>query len=280
MLLVSMSMPVISQIWCPPGATWTYTFSNSWTTEGYARFMYTGDTVINGLASQRIDGYLEYDYYPYDTTLTFQDGPYYTSVNGGLVSIWDGVAFDTLYDFNAVPGDHWLATMPDGGESWVYSVVTDTGTLVIDGSSLRFLALQNGDTIAERLGQFNGYFLPWVGMIIDAAGGPLRCYSDMDIDHTRWWWDFGCASWMGQNEPVATTTITLSPNPGEDQLTLSGLVGTPEVLIMDATGRVCSRRRAESTTSTIYTAGLPSGSYTVQVREPDGSLQNTRWLKR
>lgn len=278
--VLSLVSGVSAQIWCPPGATWTYTFSNSWTTEGYARFMYTGDTVINGLASQRIDGYLEYDYYPFDTTYAVEDGPYYTSVNEGLVSIWDGVEFDTLYDFNAVPGDHWLATMPDGGESWVYSVVADTGTLVIDGLSLRFLALQNGDTIAERLGQFNSYFLPWTGMIIDAAGGPLRCYADMDIDHTRWWWDFGCASWLGQDEPHAVAAITLSPNPGEDQVTLSGLVGTPEVLVIDATGRVCSRRRAASTTSTIDTAGLPSGAYTVQVREPNGSMRNLHWVKR
>lgn len=279
MLLVSMSMPVISQVWCPPGATWTYTFSNSWTTEGYARFMYTGDTVINGLASQRIEGYLEYFDYPSDTTYTVQDGPYYTSVNGGLVSIWDGTAFDTLYDFNAVPGDHWLATMPDGGESWVYSVVTDTGTLVIDGSSLRFLALQNGDTIAERLGQFNSYFLPWIGMIIDAAGGPLRCYSDMDIYHTRWWWDFGCASWLGLEEPRVVTIITISPNPGDDQFTLSGISGTPEVRIMDGAGRICSRQRLTKTRSTIETGGLPTGTYIVQVRESDGTLKNLRWVK-
>ncbi len=273
-------LPVISQIWCPPGATWTYTFSNSWTTEGYARFTYWGDTLIDGFTSQRIDAYLEYVDYPSDTTYAFQDGPYYTSVSGDLVSIWDGVAFDTLYDFNAAPGDHWQAAMPDGGESWVYSVVADTGTLVIDGLTLRFLALQNGDTIAERLGLFNGYFLPWVGMIIDAAGGPLRCYSDVDIDHTRWWWDFGCASWLGQDEPRAATTIMLSPNPGEDQLTLSGLVGTPEVLIMDATGRVCSRRRAATATATIDTAALPTGAYTVQVRDAEGSTQSLRWVKR
>lgn len=279
MLSVTMALPVISQIWCPPGATWTYTYSNSWTTEGYARFMYTGDTVIDGFTSQRIDSYLEYDYYPFDTTYAFQDGPYYTSVNGDLVSIWDGVAFDTLYDFSAVPGDHWLATMPDGGESWVYSVVADTGTLVIDGLSLRFLALQNGDTIAERLGQFNDYFLPWVGMVQDDAGGPLRCYSDVDINHTRWWWDFGCASWLGQDEPHTSTTISLSPNPGEDHLTINGFSDPSVVRILDATGRLCVQQRSVANSSTIQTVGLPSGAYTVQVVEPDGSMENLRWVK-
>jgi hypothetical protein len=278
-LSVTMALPVISQIWCPAGTTWTYTYSNSWTTEGYARFMYTGDTVIDGFTSQRIDSFLEYDYYPFDTTYAFQDGPYYTSVNGGLVSIWDGVAFDTLYDFSAVPGDHWLAAMPDGGESWVYSVVADTGTLAIDGLSLRFLTLQNGDTIAERLGQFNDYFLPWVGMVQDDAGGPLRCYSDVDLDHTQWWWNFGCASWLGLDAPRVHAGITLSPNPGNERFMIKGLGAASVVRILDAIGRVCIQQRCSTPNSMVSTATLPSGVYTVQAFGPDGSECNARWVK-
>ena len=256
-----------------------YTYSNSWTTEGYARFTYTGDTIIDGFISQRIDSYLEYHYYPFDTTYSFPGGPYYTSVSGGLIRIWDGVAFDTLYDFSAVPGDHWLASMPEGGESWVYSVVADTGTLVIDGLSLRFLALQSGDTIAERLGQLNGYFLPWVGMVVDDAGGPLRCYSDVDLDHIRWWWDFGCASWMGSEEPYILAGITLSPNPGSDRLSIKGLGDATELRIMDATGRIWRQERCVGPNQILSMATLPSGIYTVQALGPDGTERNARWIK-
>ena len=40
--------PGFAQFWCPPGATWTYTHSNCWTHEGFARYSYVGDTLIAG----------------------------------------------------------------------------------------------------------------------------------------------------------------------------------------------------------------------------------------
>lgn len=230
---------VCAQSWCPPGATWTYTYTNWWTIDGVAQFTYEQDTLINGVPAQVLSFHIEGLNMGGPDTLEFP--PVYTTVDGDLVRILTATGFDTLYWFGAVPGDQWGITMPDGSLSFGEVLVTDTGTRVIDGIPLRYL-VTGTDTITERLGAGHAFLLPWVPFILDEPGGPLRCYADAQLDHQAWWWPYACNSWLGTNDPGASPGLlpTISVVDGFLQ------VHTPaacELWIGDVTGRTVQRIR-------------------------------------
>lgn len=264
-----------AQSWCPPGATWTYTFSNGWTNEGYARFTYVADTVIGMDTCQLIDAFGEGWYYPSDTTFHYDLGPVVTKHSDDLVSILTTTGFDTLYWFGAAPGDHWEMTMEDGSTSFGSITITDTGSTVIQGVPLRFL-VAGTDTIAERLGSYYQFMLPWVAFLIDMPGGPLRCYEDADINHHAPWWSFGCDSWLALEELPDQHVADIFPNPGADHFTINLRPGTHIIIIFDATGREVLMDRVNGPNAVVGTTLLPAGIYAVQV---DGD-RPIRWLKR
>lgn len=69
-----------AQSWCPPGATWTYTHSNNWTHEGYARYQYIGDTVIDGNNAQIISMHAAGYDFSMQANFSWDQGPYFTTV--------------------------------------------------------------------------------------------------------------------------------------------------------------------------------------------------------
>ena len=102
---------VKAQIWCPPGTTWHYNkiiFGGN----GYTRVTYAGTVTVNAKVCQQLNGFTEY----YDPTsipsqvTSYTLIPYYTYFSNNVVFLKDAFsnAFDTLYDFNAIPGSKWL----------------------------------------------------------------------------------------------------------------------------------------------------------------------------
>jgi Secretion system C-terminal sorting domain len=263
-----------AQVWCPTGAEWTYTFTDNWTTTGFARFNYAGDTIIGGANCQRIDQYIEAWYYPLDTLLSTQAYPIFTKVDDDLVSILTTTGFDTLYYFGAVPGDHWQVTLEEGGDGYATINVTDTGTQMIDGEMLHYV-VAGQDTMFERLGSLSSFMIPWLQFIIDAAGGPLRCYQDADINYQAPWWTFGCTSWLEVIEPHGSAPPTAFPNPGTDQFTLALHAGAHTITLFDATGRMAIQQQM-SGEQIINTAALPSGIYAVRI---DEDVRCLHWVK-
>jgi hypothetical protein len=259
---------------------WTYTHSNNWTHEGYARYQYIGDTVIAGNNAQIISMHAEGYDFSMQTNFSWDQGPYFTTVDGGLVSLWTGSAFDTLYNFSASIGDQWLMNVPDGSTPFVVVSVTDTGTTDIDGVPLRYIVTElNGsgsDTIMERLGSLSHQLVPWSMSITDQMDGPLRCYSDGEIDQRQSWWAYGCESVLGADELSLAAGPFLFPNPGTDHFALSLPPGLHSVTLFDATGRMLLQQHTPDARATINTASLPSGIYLVKV---DEGIQPLRWVK-
>ncbi len=236
-LALCLTTAISAQSWCPPGATWTYTYGNGWTIDGLARFTYMQDTLIDGHTAQRIAFHIEGTSAGSPVSLEFP--PVHTTVDGDLVSILTATGFDTLYWFGALPGDHWGITMPDGMASYGEVLVTDTGTRVIDGVPLRYLVTDT-DTITQRLGASFAFMLPWVQYILDEPGGPLRCYGDGQIDHHAAWWSLPCDFLLGVNDAGADPGGLPTVVSADGQL----LVSTPfpgMLSITDATGRVVLR---------------------------------------
>lgn len=281
--LVSMPIVIYAQSWCPPGATWTYTHSNSWTHEGFARYQYIGDTLLAGSNAQIISMHGEGYDFPMQTSFNWDQGPYFTTVNGGLVNLWTGSVFDTLFNFNANVGDHWLMNVPDGSTPFVVISVTDTGSTVIDGIPLRYLVTAlNGsgsDTIMERLGSLTHQLVPWSMWVADQLDGPLRCYGDMEIDDQLPWWTYGCESWLGTDEASMTPMSFPFPNPGSDHFTLTLPPASHNITLFDATGRMVLHQRTTDALPVTNTEALPAGLYRITVRDEQGGVTSGPWMK-
>ncbi|MEO8588777.1 MAG: T9SS type A sorting domain-containing protein [Flavobacteriales bacterium] len=264
-----------AQSWCPPGATWTYTYSNGWTTEGYARFTYIGDTIISSLPTQVIAMHTEGT--EFGSPFTHDYDPYFTTVDADLVSIWTVAGFDTLYFFGAAPGDHWELTAEDGGQSQVQVIVSDTGTTIVGGLSLHFLVLGN-DTIVQRFGSLYQFMLPWINFTTDAAGGPLRCYSDVDISYSALWWGYGCSSFMGASEQTSVVKDVF-PNPGTDDFTMQLPSGYHAITMRDALGRLVLTQNVAGGTTVVDASSFAPGAYMVTCIAANGTRSGSIWMK-
>ncbi len=191
-LAVCACAPAHAQLWCPPGATWNYNLL-SFGVEGCETRTYDGDTIIDGRFAQRIlvnRITMNYMSGVLDTTNTV----FYTSHDSGLVYAWDVLSsgsWDTLYWFNAHPGDRWYPAAADGLCPDQYPLgmlqTADTGHVVIGGQWLRYVDVafldeagqQDGNpfTIIERLGA-PLMVIPPNGCFVSEAGGSLRTYDD------------------------------------------------------------------------------------------------------
>ncbi len=271
---------LLGQSWCPPGATWTYTHTDGWLYDGMARYQYIGDTVMEGSAAQIISLHTEGHFWPQDTVLVGDGGKFFTRLVGDRVDLWTGTAFDTLYNFAALPGDHWHLNAPDAADPFFVLTVQDTGHAVIDGIPLRYLvtSLSNStgaDTIIERLGSLPYHFVPWAISVLDAPNGPLRCYEDVDINYHGPSWPYGCASIAGIRE-VEEAVISIHPNPGTVHFELLGAPAGRVLTLSDAIGRVVHQQQTGTERTRINTAPLPRGLYFIRIA---GQHAPMRWIK-
>lgn len=200
LLLILAFLPpsLFAQNWLPDAAQWHHGYA--WgTAAGYVRTTVIGDTLVNGTAGRRLER----------TRVSFDlvGQSYFTESltdlvctnENGLISVYDPsiMAYDTLYDMNAVPGDRWeLPILPEPlnctADSWMQ--VVDTGTTVIDEIPLRWLVVDVNfvsdepsvyrDTVLERVGLTGMYFLPhdFCNSFVDGQeAGRFRCYTDSEI---------------------------------------------------------------------------------------------------
>lgn len=286
---VLFTLAACAQEWAPLGATWHYHqyIQGSPPYVGYLRFEAIADTTINGQPTRKVSA--------------DNDRPsIYTHAADGLAWVYvpSAEAFDTLFNFNAVPGDRWqMVPLPEPlwctDESWVE--VVDTGTTVISDRSLRWLAVNyhemgdDGfgfvlpDTIVERLGPKYLFMLPqehcntWVspGLISD-----LLCYSDAEVTYQNP--DVvDCQLGMGLTSAMASPDVRLYPNPGHDGFMLSVSVGSLGLIaVYDARGAQVHGPGPRSTSIRVDTSEWPSGLYSIHLVDEVGRFATTQWVKR
>lgn len=258
-----------------------------------------GDTTINGEPCSRIERirfYQVMDSPVYTDSMT----ELYTYSDSGIVWMFDPQlnAFDTLYDFNASPGDSWqLIHLPEPvslGQSF-YLTVLDTGHINIDGHSLRWLSVQYNfgdlwtdqiilDTLVERIGSIVWYMLPYSlpnGATDAGEGGPLRCYNDNAISYQ-------IPTVQSCDLPLELTEehnpsprILLYPNPGSERLTIRMPFGEKlqEVFIRDVLGRIFLYETTPVKNEIVLdTEFLPRGGYSIEVISTHGQFYR-QWIK-
>jgi hypothetical protein len=135
--------------WCPPGATWHIKrggfIGDFGQVDGIIKISVTKDTSVIGVACKRLDAVFRgkdlndlLNGVGYDVTKHYDT--YYTYSNNNVIFLYNQVnAFDTLVNFNALPGDKWLK--PRRSQTGCFTrpsvVVTDTSHVIINGFSLK-----------------------------------------------------------------------------------------------------------------------------------------------
>lgn len=287
LLFVLLTTGASAQSWCPPGATWHHGFyeGNSGIL-GYVNTLYAGDTVVGGSTCQRLEATLHayaqqsQNYFDQHFTSSITRG------QGAFVELWNGTAFDTLFNFAAVPGDGWYLPLDNYGPL----TVLDTGHASIDGQSLRFLVVGLGefstgphqDTIFERLGFLSYYLDGSNAYLFDTGNDPLRCYSDNTLNYTAvnaQACDFILSAW----EAVAARHTSLWPSPtqGALWLDLGQAVKGVRYRILDEAGRqvMGGALNSGSATSRLDVSALDPGLYTLRYEAPSEPAWTTRFIK-
>jgi len=221
-----------AQNWAPAGAKWHYTYIGF--SIGYVEIANVGDTVIAGQTCQKLQktfNGLQFGVTPtnfvFDTTYTYE--------NNGVVYVLEQNQWKTLYNFNAVVGEHWpMAPMPEFGGCTENSQlkVLATGTIVINAQTLKYLVVDfcnpdltsQGfqDTIIEKIGFTGSYMLPFdmCTMAFDGnEGGPFRCYSDNNFATYKPFYDNECDYLVGVDENQILE-LSIFPNPSSGKFTI------------------------------------------------------------
>ena len=274
-----------AQQWCAPEATWTYQYSGG-SADYREQYRYVGDTVLGGLSAQRI----RVDVIGTFGGPTFIDSAMqYTAILGDMVMVLDASgSWDTLYWFGE-PGDRWYPVgAPQDCAPYGMMVITDTGHVVIDDVSLRtwtsaYLDEQGqpmwaAPLLTERIGATPR--IPWIAscsIIIEYYIVEFLCYSDVDIAVPD---GVPCdITTMLPSTSSRDPSIGVFPNPGADQLTITGLSDNASVEVRDPLGRLVHSRSNLLVNSPIETASWESGTYFIMVTDGRGDRQVMKWLK-
>ncbi len=283
---------VHAQVWCPSGARWVYDTGSPWA-ESWTQFTYVGDTLMDGILAQHIEntGFIS-QLFGNDTLIQTSGPDVITRTVPGSVLEWSaGMAeWDTLYWFDAVPGDSWIPAWAFSGEcpEGHRLVVLDTGTVVIDGVELRSMDVQRStddqptgpiETVFERIGNTQGFF-QWV----PDCGGALECYCTFGCysDQTLSYPAAGSACGLPVSISVNTekgAAIDVYPNPGMDVLhiTTTGK-GLAVVRVTDTSGRDMAQLALTTQTIALSTLQWPPGVYVVEVTTSE-ALSTVKWIK-
>ncbi len=187
-LLFCLSFSAFSQMWFYPSSEWYY--SRSWPgANGYLKINYTGTVSINNYTLQQLQCYNRV-YYGLFNSIGTSTTTYYTYESDSVVYLYHSMNnnFDTLYNYKAKIGDSWLIPRNTGSCPRYTVHVTDTGHHLIQGQNLKWLKIDNFDTLYERIGMMYIFAMDdynECNNIDYVIGGPLRCYSDHQISNYK-----------------------------------------------------------------------------------------------
>lgn len=290
LLIIIFSLQTIfAQTWCAPGAKWTYSYANNGE-NGYVELNFTQDTLINSINCKRlfITKYVKYYNLP-DTVIYY--GSEITYEQNGVVYIRTGTNYDTLYNFNALIGDHW--DMVRFNDSTSKITVLDTGTIVINSIPLKFLAvnLHYGgnfpfdyqDTIIERIGFKASYYIAsdrYYAGLDGNVGGGLRCYSDDNFNTYKPFYTHACDYiYVGINEIEKESSITIYPNPTSNSITINTDNIFGKITSIEFYNSFGQPILVPRQTNTIDITELPIGLYFIKVTNSQGLALISKFLK-
>src|SRR5690554_531275 len=218
----------------------------------YLHLQSVADTVINNITTNKIVR----TYYKFNGDTVLMDPLYvYEQSDTAFMYNTQKAKFQTIYIFNAIQGDTLTLDFPEP-LPWTtdstYALVIDTvETVIVDGVSLkkyRTNALNefqfyNGGYFMDRIGGLDWFFPR--AITIPEDGGPIRCYSDNQIDTS--FQSVACDYRLitSISEINANYRIYIFPNPFQNELTIQSEQPIEQIEPYDFTGRrILSSRQA------------------------------------
>jgi hypothetical protein len=275
-----------AQNWAPAGAKWHYTYIGF--SSGYVQIANVGDTIIAGQTCQKLQktfNGLQFGVTPttyvFDTTYTYE--------SNGMVYVLEQNQWKTLYNFNAVVGEHWpMAPLPEFGGCTENSQlkVLATGTKVINAQTLKYLVVDfcnpdltsQGfqDTIIEKIGFTGSYMLPFdqCTMAFDGnEGGPFRCYSDDNFSTYKPFYTNDCEFLVGLEENQMHK-LAIFPNPSAGQFTIEAPLEAGQVIdLYNLNGqKVFMQDILNSGLTQTLEINLTPGMYVLNLMSKEGKL--------
>ena len=286
-LALFISSVSFAQNWAPAGAKWHYTYIGF--SIGYVEIANVGDTVIAGQTCQKLQktfNGLQFGVTPmnfvFDTTYTYE--------SNGIVYVLEQNQWKTLYNFNAVLGEHWpMAPIPEFGGCTENSQlkVLATGTKVTNAQTLKYLVVVDfcnpdltsqgfQDTIIEKIGFTGSYMLPFdmCTMAFDGnEGGPFRCYSDNNFATYKPFYANECDYLVDLDEITFMRSVKIWPNPSAGDLYIESELPFVNIQLTDATGRTIQSFDLKAGVNQLHFPSLQSGTYFIR---KDG--QCVKWV--
>ncbi|HQQ95341.1 MAG TPA: T9SS type A sorting domain-containing protein [Bacteroidia bacterium] len=294
-----------AQTWCAPGAEWHLRSLMPFPLfyqDGYIKInpvaygsygtstVYRLDGVFNGKLYTTPATYTQVTLY---SLYTFESNQViYARLNGSVT------IFDTIANFNAVPGDSWRALyysypLADPTCTVERVTVTDTGHVMINGFSLKKLKVTmpyystfRTYEIVERIGCLAGFLFPLKRCDIDGFDwGSLACFKDNT---------FPLYQPPGYTLPCDFTTVGLGennfvdsdfkvyPNPGSNKV----IISFPELwngkntnlVVRDALGKKVKEQKLTGTCEFDF-GEYPAGFYQIELSIGNQILACKKWIK-
>ncbi len=229
-----------SQTWCPPGAMWYYRvyFTNPPYHDGVIELSYTNTVSVNSVICKELVGdfYGKMNAASSPSTIINNWVNIKTVESNSVYMVYDSYhnKFDTIANFNAVPGDKWLLAMLPAISSSTCSYprptvnVLSTSTVIINSQVLKRIIVNYApypsgnitDTIVEKIGGVRGFLFPLYHCIVDGPMyGTLSCYSDPNFGLYKKSGIINCNYDPTAVKPIdAPGLISMHPNPAQNLL--------------------------------------------------------------
>jgi hypothetical protein len=275
-------------LWCPPGATWTYSWEG-WQEVGVVTVRYARDTVVAGQPAQLLTRSLvAHDPAgPPSATYPIRMSSVVTRTVADCVEVWANGQFYTLYNFAAPPGSSWLTprVVPSGPcpTEVVKMTVDSVGIRLIGGRSLRwFRAHLTSTTGAPVLGSWNGRTYEQLGSVGQYMQPQSPTCGGTDPGYLGALLGFQATGLPSIGYTVATGVLLSTaqrraaagfrtyPNPSTGLFTLdlpASLAPAACLRLLDPTGRELWRLPVPSSRQ-LEVRGLPKGAYTLLLLIP------------
>lgn len=242
----------------PPGATWTYHMSFAFIPSAANNVVTCiGDTIV----ADRPCSILQ---------TTAPNGCFsfyrYVTVSADSVLLWEphSASFEPMFILDTEVGGSWQAVLYDTFSqtpSTIDCTVIGVGTQTVSGVTLRVLDMHvvvdgyldnwSSGRVVERFGDLQYIFPHAFGACDGEINGPLRCYTDAEID----WLNplvTQCDATMGIGD-VASSTVTIVPTVAAAgtpvRVDLSGTHPDAVLRVSDSSGRRVQEERIRSWSS-------------------------------
>lgn len=299
MLLVWLGTNCPAQNFCQPGARWTFTnYGMTYLCDVRGTITCNGEVFVHGRMATELH-VAAVGNMCYDGPLTTHSYPIYYAMEAGDVMTWTGAAWDTLYRFNAVPGDRWYAPGVEQAASAYcdpeenHFVVIDTNRTEFNGVPVQqFTLLQYRDndpaqpvftTISERY-QYP-LFTPEIICNVIICGWYVPCsYSDDEIGEV----DLATApysrslcdqAWNDVSTNVDEIGAAGAPFQFEGGfLVFYGTIGTERITVdlLDGSGRLIRSDQTRNAPYRMDVSDLTAGVYLVRTVDPSTSVQKVQ----